>query len=80
MHIGLTKLLKVSPSNAEYNSEKRLREECTGADWGDNNEIEKAMATDNNKDDNEKHFQEKNRRLKKEKQYLKQVAARIKAC
>lgn len=54
MHIGLTKLLEVGPPNAKYNLEERLREGYTGMDWGNKGEIEEAMATDNNKDnDNE---------------------------
>ena len=53
MHIGPTKLLEIGPPNAEYNSEGRFCERCTGADWGNDSEIEEAMAADNNEDDNE---------------------------
>ena len=54
MHIGPTRLLKVGPPNAQYDSEGRLRERCTGADWGDDGEIEEAMAADDDEDDDEK--------------------------
>ena len=50
IHIGPTSLLEVGPSNAKYDSEERLREECTDTDWGDDGEIEEAMAADNNED------------------------------
>lgn len=54
MHIRPTKLLEVSPPNVQYNLEQKLRKECTSADWYDYSEIEKAMAEDNNKDDDKK--------------------------
>ena len=79
MHIGPTRLLNVGLLNAQYDSERKLYEGCTGADWGDDSEIEEAMAADNNEDNDTKDFWEKNRQLKKKKQYLKQVAARARA-
>ena len=53
MHIGPTRLLEVSPSNAEYDLEGKLNKRCTGANWGDDGEIKEAMAADDDKDDNE---------------------------
>ena len=79
MHIGPIKLLKVDLPNAKYNLEEKLRERCIGINWVDDGEIEEAMVVYNNKDNNEKDFWEKNRQLKKKKQYLKQVAVRAKA-
>lgn len=54
MYIGLTKLLKVGPFNAEYDFEEKFCEGCTGVDWGNDDEIKEAMAADNNKNDDEK--------------------------
>ena len=51
MHIEPTRLSKVVSLNVEYDSEGRLRERCTGADWGNDGEIEEAMAADIEKDD-----------------------------
>lgn len=52
-YVGPTKLLEMDPSNAKYNSEKRLYERCIDTDLDDKTEIEKSMATaDNNKDNN----------------------------
>lgn len=79
MYIEPTRLLKVDSPNVKYDLEEKFYEGCTGADWGNDSEIEKAMAADNNKDNNEKDLQEKNRQLKKEKQCLKQRAARARA-
>ncbi len=53
MHIRLTRLLEVSSFHAEYDLERRLRERCTGADWGDKSEIEETMTAGNNKDDDD---------------------------
>lgn len=61
MHIRPTRVLKVGPSNAKYNLEGKVREEYSGADWGDNSEIEEAMAANDNKDDDQEDSQEKNR-------------------
>ena len=71
IHIGLTRLLKVGPPNAEYNSEKRFWERCTSANWDDDGEIEEPMAANNNKKDDKKHPQKENRWLKNDKQCLK---------
>ena len=65
IHIGPTRLLEVGLPNAKYDLEGRLREGCIGADWGNDGEIEEAIAADDNEDDNEEDPQEKNRRLKK---------------
>lgn len=46
----------------------------------DNGKIKKAMTSDNDKKDNIEDLWKKNRQLKKKKQYLKQAAARAKAC
>lgn len=49
MQIRLTRLLEVYFINAKYKLEERLCEEYTGADCGYKDEIKKAMASDNNK-------------------------------
>ena len=67
MLIRLTEFLEVSPSNAQYDSERRLREKCNVANWSDDSEIKEAIATDVNEDDDEENFWEKNGQLKKEK-------------
>ena len=54
IHIGLTRLLEVGPSNAKYDLDKKLRKGCTNVDWGDDDEIEGAMAADNNEKNDEK--------------------------
>ena len=53
MHIELTRLLKIGPPKAKYDSEKKLCEGCTGADWGDDGENKEAIAADDNKDDDD---------------------------
>lgn len=75
MHIQPSRLLEDGLINTKYESKKKLRERCTGADCGDRFEIERAMAADNNNNDDKENLQEKNRQLKKEKQYLKEVSA-----
>ena len=79
MHIGLSRLLEVGLSNAKYDWNGRFCKGYTSADWVDDGKIEEAMAANNNKDDDKKNPQEKNRKLKKEKQCLKQTAARARA-
>lgn len=59
MHIEPTKLLEVGPSNTKYDLEERLCKRCTNTNWGDDSEIEKAIAADNNKNNNEKDSQKK---------------------
>lgn len=61
LHIGPTRLLEVGPPNAVYDLEERLHEGCTGADWGDEGEIEEAMTADNDEDDDAKDPQDKTR-------------------
>lgn len=56
MHIRPTKLLEVSPSNARYNLERKLREGCTGADWDNNGKIEEAMPANDDKDNDEENL------------------------
>ena len=53
MHIRPTRLLEVGLLTAEYDSKGRLRERCTSANWGDDNEIEEVVVADDDKDDNE---------------------------
>lgn len=52
MHIKPTRFLEIGFYNAGYNLNRKLHERYTDTDWGDENEIEKAIATDNNKNDN----------------------------
>lgn len=56
MHIGPTRLLEFGLLNAKYYLKKRLYKGYTGADWGDEGEIEEAIATDDNKDNDEEDF------------------------
>ena len=79
MHIGPTRLLEIGPPNAKYDLKKRLRERYTSADWGDDGEIEEAIAADDNKDNDKENFGKKNRQLKKKKQCLKRAAAKARA-
>ena len=51
IHIGPTRLLEVSPHNAEYYLVRKLPEECTGADWVYDGKIKETMAANNNKED-----------------------------
>ncbi len=69
MYIRLTRFLEVSPPNAEYNSEGKLREGCTGVDCGDKGEIEEVMTVGNDKNDDDENLRDKTRRLRKEKQW-----------
>ena len=71
MHIALTRLLKVGLSNTKYNLEEKICEGCIDENWGDNGEVEEAMAADNDDNDDKEDFQDKNRRWKKDKQRLK---------
>ncbi len=59
MHIGPTRLLEVNLPNAKYDSKKRLHEGCAGVNWGDESEIEEAIAAGNNEDDDDEDSQEK---------------------
>ena len=54
MHMRPTRFLEFGPPNAEYNSAERPLGKATGINWGDNGEIEEAMAaTDKDEDDDE---------------------------
>lgn len=75
MHIQPSRLLEDGLINSKYESKKKLCERCTGADCDDRFEIERAIATNNNNNDDKENLQEKNRQLKKEKQYLKEASA-----
>ena len=72
MYIGSTRLLEVISSNAKYDLEEKFHEGYTGADWGNEGKI-KAIAIDNNKNNDDKDPQNKTRQWKKEKQWLKQA-------
>lgn len=49
IYIGPTRLLELGLVNAKYDSEEIFCKEYTSADWGDDGEIDKAMAINNNK-------------------------------
>lgn len=61
MHIGLTKLLKVSPPNAKYDMEEKLHKKYTKVNQVDDGKIKKAMAANNDKNNDEEDPQEKNK-------------------
>lgn len=63
-----------------YDLEEKFHKGYTSANWGNNSKIKKAMAASDNKDDDEEDSWEKNKQLKKKKQYLKQVAVRAEGC
>ena len=56
MHIGSTRFLELGFPNAKYDLESKLREGCTDRDWGDNGEIEEAIAADNDENNDEEDF------------------------
>lgn len=56
MHIRPNRLLEVGLHNTKYNLEKTLRKRYIKANQGNNGKIEKAMAANNNKNDDEKDF------------------------
>lgn len=60
MYIGLTRLLVIGFFNAKYDSKRRLSKGYTSANWDNVSKIKKAVAADNNKDDDEENPQ-KNR-------------------
>lgn len=53
MYIKPTRLLKVDHLNTKYNSKKKLHERYTGINQSDDDEIKKAMAVDDNTNDDE---------------------------
>lgn len=61
MHIELIKLWKVGLLKAEYDSEAKLYEKCSNANWSNNGEIEGVIAAKNIKDNDEEDPQEKKR-------------------
>lgn len=71
MHIRPTRLLEDGTPNAECNVDKKPHLESIGLDWDDSDKIEEAIAVDKNNKDKKEDFQEKNRQLKREKQYQK---------
>lgn len=73
-----TRLLKNNAPNAKLNAEERLRPGSTGLNWDNSGKIEKAIVMDKNAKDKEDLW-ERNRQLKREKQYQKQ-AAKAKTC
>lgn len=80
MYVAPTRLWEVGLANVKYDLEERLHEKYIGANLGDDSEIEEAVAVNDNKDNDEKDFQEKNRWLKKKRPHLKQAAAGARAC
>lgn len=54
MHIGPTRLLENSASNATFDKDKRLCTRSIGLDWDDNTKIKEAIATDKNNKNEEK--------------------------
>lgn len=56
MHNRLTTLVEVGFSNADYDSKRRLRKGCTSANWGNDREIKKAIALEDNKDDDKENL------------------------
>ncbi len=69
MHIGLTRLLENSIPNAKFDADKRFCTRFTGFDWDYSTKIEEAIVANKDDKDEKADFQEKNRRLKREKQY-----------
>lgn len=65
IYIRPNRFLKVNPFNTRYNLKKKFRAECTSAEWDDKSKIEKAMAVNINKDNNEKDLQKKSNKKKK---------------
>lgn len=74
MHIELTKLSEDGAFNAKFDVDRKLCIGSTGLDWDNSTKIKEVIATDKNDEDKEEDPWEKNRWLKKEKQYLKRVA------
>lgn len=56
IHIEPTRFLKVGFLNIKYNSKKKLYERYTSVNWHDKYEIEKVIAVNNNKNNDEKIF------------------------
>lgn len=56
MYIWLSYLLEVGPLNAKYDLERKLHERCSSANWGHDDNIERALATDNIGDDDEENL------------------------
>lgn len=61
MHIRLNRPLKVGHYNIKYNLKETLCEKYIKANQDNNSKIEKAMAANDNKNDDEKDFLKKNR-------------------
>lgn len=74
MHIGPTRLLEDSAPTAEYDSKRRLLGGIEGVDWGDDREIEEALAAVDEDSDEEETSREKKKRLKKEKMRQKRLS------
>ncbi len=60
MHIRLTKFLKDSVPNVEFDADKRLRTGSTGLNW-DNSAVAEATAVVEDNEDEEEDLREKNR-------------------
>ena len=67
MHIGPTRLLEDSASNAKFDADGRLRLGSTNLDWDDSAKIMEAIAGDKDNEDEKKDHQEKNKGLKRQK-------------
>lgn len=59
VYIKPTRLLKVGLPNTKYNLEKKFCKGCTSIDWSDNHQIKKAIAMDNNKNNDKEDFKKK---------------------
>lgn len=73
IYIRPTRLLKDRIPNTEFDADEKLYPRSIGLDWDDSGKIEEAIATDEDDEDEKKDPWKKNRQLKREKQYQKQV-------
>ena len=71
MHIGLTRLLENGAFNDKFDADRRLCLGSTSLDWDDGAKIKDVITVNKDNKDEEKDPREKNRWLKKRKQYQK---------